>query len=152
MVTSALQGSLLVKDRYQHYSQPFATAFAYLCLILLRVILVSRAHASLLPPNTTTTVDTSPSSPQMPIGTQLGQIILKVLWMFRLSAIYGLLGTLHLVGSLLAILFASGQRERVMSWVYSLNASNKQSAQAPRQMQDPGFMMGYDTRFDHAHH
>lgn len=151
MGISALQDSLLVKDRYQHYSQPFATAFAYLCLILLRVLLVSRAHVALLPPSTTTTVDISPNSPQTPIGTQLGRVILRTLWMFRLSAVYCLLGVLHLVGSLLAIIFASGQREKVLGWIYSFGAS-KQSAQPPIPMQDPGFMMGYDTRFEHSHH
>jgi hypothetical protein len=145
VVTSAAQSSLMVTDTTQHYARPFATFTAYLALLIIRIVLVTRAHASLLPPTVATTVDIRETT-ELELVPYLWQGCLRTLKMFKLLFACILLAVLHTVITIAGILYASGQSQRVISWAYSA----AQTAQE-KPTRDPGFMMAYDPELDPNH-
>lgn len=148
IVLTALQGSLMVSDITDHYERPFLTFSTYTILLLLRIALVTRAHASLLPADVVTTVDmTQPA--QYRIGYRLWQILIRTLWMFKLLVVCALLGLLHITVTAAALLYASGQFDTALAW-----ATATKQADSPPLIRDPhlGMGMGYDPELDRHHH
>lgn len=148
MVITAFQSSLMVSDQTEHYQRPFLTFSIYIILLLLRIALVTRAHASLLPADTVTTVDmTQPA--QYRIGYRLWQILIRTLWMFKLLIICTLFGLLHIMVTAAALLYASGQFDKVLAWA----TAPKEDSSRPA-LRDPhmGMGMGYDPELDRHHH
>ena len=146
MLTSAVQSSLMVTDTAQHYARPFATFTAYLAILIIRTLLVTRAHASLLPPTVATTVDIRETT-ELELGPRLWQGCLRVLKMFKLLFACILLAALHTVITLAGILYASGQRQKVISWAYGA----MQTAQAKPTRDPEHIMMAYDPELDRHH-
>jgi hypothetical protein len=146
VVISAVQSSLMVKDTAQHYARPFATFTAYLALLIIRIVLVTRAQASLLPPTVATTVDIRQTT-ELELGPRLWQWCLRILKMFKLLFACALLAVLHTIITLAGILYASGQSQKVISWAYS----PRQTAQVKPKLDPRHLMMAYDPELDRHH-
>lgn len=145
VVTSAAQSSLMVTDATQHYARPFATFTMYLALLIIRVVLVTRAHASLLLSTAATPVDISHPT-ELEMGLRLWQGCLRILKMFKLLFICSFLALLHAVVALAGILYASGQSQKVISWIYSAKETVRVTP-----TRDPGLMMAHDPELDPYH-
>lgn len=145
MIASALQNSLMVSNKTEHYQYPFLTFTSYILIFLFRVALVTRAHASLLPADAVTTVDIRQPT-QFRIGYRLYQMFIRALWMFKLLFVCAILGALHLVLCSLTLLYASGQLWNVWAWVTAPKQSNSRPA-----VRDPHMGMGYDPEMDPHH-
>jgi len=145
MVCNALQSSLMVTDNTQHYSRPFATFTAYLTVMIIKIVLVTRAHASLLPPTVTTTVDITPPTQYEP-SLRLWQGFLRTIKMFKLLFVCTILATVHTVATLASILYASGQSQKIINWAYST-----WNTPQGRPTRDPGLMMAHDPEMDPHH-
>jgi hypothetical protein len=147
LVLTSFQKALMVSDRTEHYERPFLTFSIYIILLLLRIALITRAHASLLPADAITTVNMS-QPPQYRIGYRLWQILIRTLWMFKLLIVCALLGAIHIAVTAAALLYASGQFEKVLAWA----TASKETASPPA-ARDPhfGMGMGYDPEHDPHH-
>jgi len=151
MVISAFQSSLMVSDKTEHYQRPFLTFTTYTILFLLRIALITRAHASLLPANAVTTVDMT-QPPQYRIGYRLWQILIRTLWMFKLLVVCTWLSLLHITISAVALLYASGQFDKVLTWAMSTKEPSSQPVVGdPHMGMGMGMGMGYDPELDPHH-
>lgn len=146
MVTTGAQSALMVTDPTQHYARPFATAVTYISLFVLRIVLITRAHASLLPPTTSTTVDISQATVYEPT-VRIWQWFSRTLKMFKLLFTCAFLATLYVVSTLAGFVYASGHSEKVIAWAYRA----KQAAAQGRPTRDPGLMMAHDPELDPRH-
>jgi len=174
IIINSIQSSLLVKTSSEHYRHPFLTTGTYVLLFLARVTLVTRAHASLIPPTTPTVVDMSVDPVvQGRLELRLFAVIKRLLRMGKLFAICAIFGFLHATLSLLALLQASGQLQTILAWAFAPKGSPQQRTDGHShdhshgegigehgyipyggghagQGGRPEPMMGYDPRFDPA--
>ncbi|KIM25218.1 hypothetical protein M408DRAFT_331322 [Serendipita vermifera MAFF 305830] len=145
-ITSAAQSALMVTDSTEHYARPFMTFMTYILLFLIRTVLITRSHASLLPPATPTTVDINTST-QVETTAFIWQWFLRTVKMFKLLITCTILASLHVIITLAGLMYASGQSQKVIDWAYSAKSRVTQATPS----RNPGFMMGYDPELDPHH-
>ncbi|KAG8792168.1 hypothetical protein FRC17_008634, partial [Serendipita sp. 399] len=82
-VITALQATLPMPNANQHYLQQLMIYTNFLLLMLIRILLTTRIHASLLPQGVQTTIDLS-ATPQSPLSQQLWQFTLRIFKLAKL--------------------------------------------------------------------
>lgn len=140
----AIQNSLLITDRSQHYSRPYTTASIYLGFLLLRVFLVARTHAILLPPTAVTVVEIR--QPKHELGVRVQKTLVRGLWMIKLLLVCGIITAVHVIASVTGLIYASGYSNLIFTWIWGKIQGK------PGVPTSPEPMMDYDPEMDPYHH
>lgn len=161
IIILSIQTSLLVTERTEHYKHPFLTSVTYGFLFLIRITLITRAHASLLPPNTRTIIDIATFTGEERIELRLWQILIKTLWMGKLMIICVIISALHATLALVTLLQVSGQLNSVLQWIMAPKQSRVRAdvgngrTHRPNGHQgvgnDPFVKMGYEPELDRGY-